>query len=307
MTSASVEKPAAPRLLSPPPQAVVDRVLFLSDLTAHSDLALEHARFLAESLGARLDLYHVVGTRHAHGTHAQGPGREALRREVLRAREHLERHALEGRGRGQIVVDEEPDVAVAIASHVAWAHPDLVVMSVRAQERFSPILAGSTTGRLLRRGMRPILCIREPEHGVALPYRRILVPTDLSEASRGAFPLAALLARRFGAEIVALHAETVEAPPALVGTAHAVESSPSEKDVLAFVADAFRGFRVLPRIALGSAWTAIVETARTEHADAIVLSSHGQDSLEDRLMGSHAERVVRHAPCPVLVVPGARA
>jgi nucleotide-binding universal stress UspA family protein len=55
-------------------------------------------------------------------------------------------------------------------------------------------------------------------------------------------------------------------------------------------------------VELGSAWDRIVETARSERADLIVMSTHGHDSLADRLLGSHTERVVGHAPCPVLVV-----
>ena len=44
-----------------------------------------------------------------------------------------------------------------------------------------------------------------------------------------------------------------------------------------------------------------METARLEKADLIVMSTRGHDSLSDRVMGSNTERVVRHAPCPVLV------
>ena len=57
----------------------------------------------------------------------------------------------------------------------------------------------------MQHAFRSILCLREPDHGPALPYRRILVPTDLSLASCLAFPMAALFARTFSAEVVALH------------------------------------------------------------------------------------------------------
>jgi hypothetical protein len=46
----------------------------------------------------------------------------------------------------------------------------------------------------------------------------------------------------------------------------------------------------------------IVELARTSHADLIVLGTHGRTGLARLLMGSTAERVVRHACCPVMVV-----
>jgi nucleotide-binding universal stress UspA family protein len=47
---------------------------------------------------------------------------------------------------------------------------------------------------------------------------------------------------------------------------------------------------------------AILETARDEKADVIVVASHGYDSLGDRLRGTHTERLIRHAPCPVLAL-----
>jgi nucleotide-binding universal stress UspA family protein len=64
----------------------------------------------------------------------------------------------------------------------------------------------------------------------------------------------------------------------------------------------FYGLRIVPRLFVGAAWDRIVESARVERADLIVMSTHGRDSLADRVLGSHAERVLRHAPCPVLVV-----
>jgi nucleotide-binding universal stress UspA family protein len=45
-----------------------------------------------------------------------------------------------------------------------------------------------------------------------------------------------------------------------------------------------------------------VAEAHNRAADLIVVSTHYHDSLHDRVLGSHAERLVRHAPCPVLVV-----
>jgi nucleotide-binding universal stress UspA family protein len=76
---------------------------------------------------------------------------------------------------------------------------------------------------------------------------------------------------------------------------------PSEEALLRFLEPDFTGLRVLPRVLIGAAWEGIIETARAERADVIVMSTHGHDSLSDRVLGSHAERVVRSAPCPVIV------
>jgi nucleotide-binding universal stress UspA family protein len=51
----------------------------------------------------------------------------------------------------------------------------------------------------------------------------------------------------------------------------------------------------------GSVWDGIAQTTRLEEANLIVTSTGGHDSLADRVLWSNTERVVRHAPCPVLV------
>jgi nucleotide-binding universal stress UspA family protein len=155
---------------------------------------------------------------------------------------------------------------------------------------------------VVRRTRRPVLCVREPDHGVALPYRRVLVPTDLSPSSRKAFPMAALLASAFGAEVLALHVAPRPGLGSLSGVPEKVEAQvPDEARLEAFVAPHFGGLRVVTRVEMGWAWQAIVDTAAAEKADVIVMSTHGHDSLADLVLGSHTERVLRHAPCPVLV------
>jgi nucleotide-binding universal stress UspA family protein len=139
-----------------------------------------------------------------------------------------------------------------------------------------------------------VLCVREPEHGGALPYKRILVPTDLSLGSRMAFPIAARFARRFGSEILALHVTGS-------GAAGPPSELPSEAWLWRFCNPDFPGTAVSAQLQHGVVWQRIVETARIEKADLIVMSTRGHDSLSDRVMGSNTERVVRHAPCPVLV------
>jgi nucleotide-binding universal stress UspA family protein len=53
----------------------------------------------------------------------------------------------------------------------------------------------------------------------------------------------------------------------------------------------------------GAVIHAIVDTANKEAADLIVMSTDGRNGFLDALRGSHSERVLRHAPCPLLTVP----
>jgi nucleotide-binding universal stress UspA family protein len=55
-------------------------------------------------------------------------------------------------------------------------------------------------------------------------------------------------------------------------------------------------------VSQGSAWGEIVDVAKRENVDLVIVSTHGHTGLRHVLLGSTAERVVRHAPCPVLIV-----
>jgi nucleotide-binding universal stress UspA family protein len=273
-------------------------ILFPSDLSPESARAFEYARLLAERFQARLVLLHVIPPGPV------GPGirvPEGRRRATRAAREKLERWA-SGLGCRQCVVVAPADsVPRALLRCVRGGAPDLVVMATHGREGLAHAFLGSITESLIRHGRTPVLCVREPAHGVAVPFRRILVPTDLSPESRWPFALGATIARGFDSEVLALHVGHV-GDGSLVGVTAAVESSlPSEAALRDFLWPEFAATRVTARVALGSAADQIIQTARAEKADLIVMSTHGHDSLRDRVLGSQTERVVRAAPCPVLV------
>jgi nucleotide-binding universal stress UspA family protein len=144
--------------------------------------------------------------------------------------------------------------------------------------------------------------VRAAAHGERLPYRRILVPTDLSPASRLAAPLAALLARTFRAEAIGLHVEAAVSLGGLMGASAPRDPMvPSEASVRRFLAADFAEVAFSARVERGTVWSRIVESAHSLEADLVVMATRGHDSVGDTILGSTTDRVVRHAPCPVLV------
>jgi nucleotide-binding universal stress UspA family protein len=283
--------------------AGIRRVLFPSDLSPSSDRALDHAQLIAERFDARLTLYHVVEAPSPSGPLTWNPGREAARRAEERAREHLERRAARFHVPYSVVVYQRPSAPRALLRYISATRPDVTVMATHGRDGLLHLVLGSVTESVLNGTHRPVLCVRAPDHGVALPYRRVVVPTDLTPASRRAFTLAAHLARAFDAEVVAVHVSPPPTVASLVGVPEAVEAATvEESDVWEFLQPDFGGLRATVRVPGGAPAEAIVETARLEKADVIVMSTHGHDSLADRVRGSHTERVVRHASCPVLAM-----
>lgn len=140
---------------------------------------------------------------------------------------------------------------------------------------------------------------------------RVLVPTDFSEFSRLAVTYACAMAERFGAQLHVLH--VVPDPAMLVPEAavFSVESMQAQSDRL--VTDARKLLRQIPEgwqgsqpvirdVRVGAAFLEIIDYAKSQDIDLIVIGTHGRSGLSHILMGSVAERVVRAAPCPVLSV-----
>jgi len=145
--------------------------------------------------------------------------------------------------------------------------------------------------------------------------RQILVPVDFSEPSRKALDYAATLARSFGASVDVLHVWEV---PTFVPAGSVVGAGAGGGDVsllelvrkgaedamTRFVAEAAeRGITLRSsRVEPGAPAHKIADLAGELGYDLIVLGTHGRTGLSRVLLGSVAESVVRHAPCPVLVV-----
>jgi len=141
---------------------------------------------------------------------------------------------------------------------------------------------------------------------------RILVPTDFSEHSEHAAAYAIELARQYGAnEIHCIHVSDI--PADLLATSAYYMTGPSEqfveqvreegrKGLDAFVKKNFKDVPVKAVFLEGRPFVEIIRYARENEIDLIVISTHGRSALKHALFGNVAEKVVRKAPCPVLVV-----
>jgi nucleotide-binding universal stress UspA family protein len=145
-----------------------------------------------------------------------------------------------------------------------------------------------------------------------MKLKRILVPTDFSDFSRHALDEAIEVGKTFRAEIVLLHV----LEPIYFATSSDVygysanlamlmeELRQSARRELERLGRAVgkRGLRVQTALASGAPHALIVDAANKRRADLIVISTHGRSGLSHMLMGSVAEKVLRGASCPVLIV-----
>lgn len=274
------------------------------DLSAESDHALEHARQLADRFDSTLTLYHAVPVPdHSYAHWAFAHNAEIWAEAEREARIVLSERASQLGPRARCVVGRTSSVPGAVLARIRETQPDLVVMATHGRRGLDHLLLGSVTESVFRHAHRPVLCVRRTPHDGALPYHRILVPTDLSPASRLAFPMAADLARAFAAEVLVVYVVPATSLATLAGvTATQEVLRPTEASLWKFCQQDFAELALTAQVHSGSVWDRIVHTAGIERADMIVMATRGHDSLVDRVIGSNTERVVRHAPCPVLVV-----
>jgi universal stress protein A len=142
-----------------------------------------------------------------------------------------------------------------------------------------------------------------------LNLRKILVPIDFSDMSKHAFQYALRFAEQFRCKIVLLH--VIEPETVIAGTSLAVDVfAQLEDDITAAKAELAalaassrnRPNSVASAVRTGHAPNEITKAAKDLDVDLIMIATHGYTSWRHLCISSTAERVVRTAPCPVLVV-----
>lgn len=138
-------------------------------------------------------------------------------------------------------------------------------------------------------------------------FKRILVATDFSEASRRAVELAASMARESGADFVVVHVSEIPvygdiSYPVDLVTSLTEGARARLEELVASLRDSTPGVKGALRI--GVAREQILAAGTEVRADLIVLGTHGRRGVAHALIGSVAERVVRMSEVPVLTVRG---
>lgn len=145
---------------------------------------------------------------------------------------------------------------------------------------------------------------------IMLHIQTILVPIDFSDAADQALGVALSMARDHRAKLVLLTVPPPQ-PQAPISEMYVPEFDDvrlidESRRQLKSLADSIADIPVEQRLVVGSPGHSIVDVAKECRADLIVMGTHGRSGLSRLILGSVAEHVLRHAPCPVLTIkPGA--
>jgi nucleotide-binding universal stress UspA family protein len=138
-----------------------------------------------------------------------------------------------------------------------------------------------------------------------IQLKNILFLTDFSPAADAAVPFAAEAARRFGANLYALHVRTPAVNPMTEPATWVALEKVADAEAAVQRATLLRSFAGLdPKVSVreGDLWSTLHEMIEKNKVDLIVLGTRGRSGLQKLILGSTAEEIFRQAPCAVLTV-----
>ena len=273
-----------------------------TDFSEPAASALAEAMRLAKWFGSTVTVLHVIPftASIAPGDLGQLPivaPSESERRAVLDSLRRLVEET-EHAGVPVSVVCREGDVRAELARLVRETSADLVVMGTHGRSGFRRMVLGSMTEAVLDHPPAPVLAVnRACAAGPGL-YRTVLCALDVSESSAGTLAVALAMAGDDAKRLTVLNVID-----------HGLEAFRGVAELTAMAAlhdlvpdDARSTLRIDERVAVGEPDREILVAAEVEGADLIVLGTRGRGALA-HLVAPTVRRVIRAAPCPVLVVP----
>lgn len=180
---------------------------------------------------------------------------------------------------------------------------ELIVMGTHGRTGLKRVVLGSVAEKVVRHAPCSVLVTR----GDGEPFTDVLVPVDFSKSSQDAVDQAARMVRPGGSGITLLH--VIEAPVAVSGEVLDLtfmreidRASTAALDELAAKLETKVDVPVRTRVRIGYAGGQILMVLEDDPVfDLVVMGSHGRTGIKRALLGSVAEKVVRHAPCPVMI------
>jgi nucleotide-binding universal stress UspA family protein len=283
-----------------------------------SEAALPAAAYLAEKLGARVTLMHVVEKNAPDVVHGQ-PHLKTAQEAERYLRLIAERFFLKGIPVDcHVHSDGVDDVAQSLVAHADELEHDLVIMCSHGHGAALHLFLGSIAQSVIARGTRPVLITHPDAEGKppAFNCRHILVPMDDDPEHAQALPVSKDLARVCGAtlhltavipDLATLSGEKAVASRLLPGTTSRLlelTTQDAEKYFGALEKSLCQeGFEASAHVLRGDPASVIVEAAERAKIDLVILGTHGKTGMDAFWAGSVAHRICSQSKVPLLLIP----
>jgi nucleotide-binding universal stress UspA family protein len=285
---------------------IIKNILCPTDLTAGSDEALRYALALARAYGARLTAFHCEPP-NLDGELVQTELKSSFEQSLFQQLGPAELATIDW----ERVIEQGSDPGNAIVEFAGERSIDLIVMRSRRRPHRAALL-GSTAESVCRSAPCPVLVmhtderdwVKEPTHEIAV--KRVLVAYDFSDDAELALNYGLSFAQEYQAELHLLHVmppssldepEISWYPLGKEGTYHRA----ARRLQKAVPAETHLWCQVTQAVSEGQPYREILNYAERHQIDLICLGAHGAGFGMRALFGSNVDRVLRQAPCPVLV------
>jgi len=272
----------------------IKRILCPTDLSLHSGKAVRYALALARAHEAELIFFHC--------TH-DVDGKEKLKASVSE-------HPDPSESRWRMVVTHADDIGEAIMMQAQVDAVDLIVMRSRRRPHRAALL-GSTAESVCRSAPCPVLVMHndEQEHvsnEMTVNLERVLVAYDFSDYAELALRYGLSIAQEHQAELHLLHVlplRSVDDPEIawFPGKGESAYHTAARRLQKALPPEVHLWCDVKTAVSEGHPYREILNYAEQNEIDLISVGAHGAGFGMRALFGSNVDRVLRQAPCPVLV------
>lgn len=315
------------------------KILVPTDFSKGSEKAYIVAQKLAGIFGGTIDFIHVIPTLRYINESIKRLGvpldmNKDIYPQVIDESEHQLKKAMDSylkeANKGKHFVKIDRRAAETIAEHAAKHNYDLIVMGTRGGDE-TKLFRGSTTERVIRKSKVPVFSVDERVETENI--KRIVVPTDTSELSFVAFPLAALLADIFEADITLCHVielygsiseeiprtaskgEAVSIYEAIIERLNRYLSEQEldsihiqrsgvmfEDEIVITDGENSRTIPLFTKIEKGVSAHYEIENYASESADLVVMATHGHSGFAHLILGSTAEKVAQYVKTPMITI-----
>jgi len=290
----------------------IQRILCPTDLTTESDEALRYAVALSAAYSAKLFVLYCKETETNHnnnGHNEQSPDTNSLF--IASLAPHLGLKSLSELNWEGLVAWNTDDVGETIVREAAKYEVDLIVMRSRRRPRAAALL-GSTAETVSRTAPCSVLVTHPQERewvsfsAGEIDLNRILVAHDFSADSELALKYGVSLAQEYQAELHLLHVlnkkerDQPEVAWAQAGSEGGYKSAALQLQA-AIPKEAFLWCKIVNAVSCGNAYQEVLTYAKEHDIDLICMGASGTRFILGVLVGSNTNRVLRQAPCPVLV------
>jgi nucleotide-binding universal stress UspA family protein len=285
----------------------IKRILCPTDMTAESDEALRYALALARTYDAKLIAFHCERTG-SRSELDQSELKALFEQSLFRYLGPAKLAAIDW----QRVVEQGDDPGTAISDYAAGHGVDLIVMRSRRRPHRAALL-GSTAEAICRSAPCPVLVMHSDQRDWVngssheMSIKRVLIAYDFSDGSELALNSGISFAQEYQAELHLLHV----LPPSSLEDSEISWYPLGKEDAYhkaarrlqkAAPAEAQFWCEIKQAVCEGQPYREILNYAEKNEIDLICIGAHGADFASRALFGSNVDRVLRQAPCPVLVM-----